>query len=210
MANIKFYKEDTGNFGYWNQSGVYTGKSACSCYMHINGTSITIPQLFGFKDVEVTDIQKSSTLGDNYATVDEFKEAVKDFFVKASSDGGDSETPTILTQSGSNSMAVGILVKARSVTITAGTWIVTGNIFCDGDTLSSGYAKAALNLANNTFTTNETTQVDIDSNENDFGFSVMPLPITVTEDTTVFLNFAREIGTTAVSLYSKIQAIKIG
>lgn len=119
-------------------------------------------------------------------------------------------TPTIVTQSGSNSMSAGTLLKARSLTVTEGTWIVSGNVFSDASATASGYVKAALNLTYNTYSNYMTTQLDMDSNENDFGFSVMPMYLTVTEDTTVFLNFAREDSSNAVSLYTKIQAIKVG
>lgn len=116
---------------------------------------------------------------------------------------------TILTQKGSNSMAAAVTIKARSVTITAGTWIVTGNLSVDASDLSSGYVKGILSETYNSYDNYMKTQFDIDSNENDISFTVMPLYITVTEDTTIFLNFEREDSTNAISLYSKIQAARI-
>jgi len=96
MAQIKFYRDV-------NQVWVYTDGISDSeqtvnspCRRVINGTKVGVFSSLSnyslFREpnelIEVTDIQKSATPGDNYADVNEFIAATVDFFVNASGGGG--------------------------------------------------------------------------------------------------------------------------
>jgi hypothetical protein len=87
MAQVKFY-QDTDGVWIYTDGNTDAEKSAKGNYRRvINGTKISIlgeSSTFDlFRDVEVTDIQKSGTPDDNYADVAAFKTATTDFFLKA-------------------------------------------------------------------------------------------------------------------------------
>jgi len=214
------YTGDTGTYVYSPSKEDYIHLADASLRMYLNGVTV----FYSGSNVDYT-ILRSPT-GSHRFALDEGEG------IRASTDGGETyyavntDNPTQPRAGYINGVGddgyIGQVIELNqvqdmatslniSVTLTAGCWLVTGNVYIDtSDTSVGGYLKGALSQAEGGFSKYKMSQVDKGTLEADSGFPVKSQYFGLTEEDIIYLNFEAENGgSLGGSVYMSIQAIRI-